>query len=57
MKTIALADAKARLTALVGDVCSGQEFEITHHGKAVARLVPVREQTCESVARAIAALK
>ena len=57
MNTIALSDAKARLSALVGDVRKGREFEITLHGKAVARLVPVREPTRESVARAIAALK
>ena len=57
MNTIALSSAKTRLSALIGDVRAGHEFEITHHGKPVARLVPVRERTADSVARAIAALK
>ena len=57
MHTIALSDAKAQLSALIGRVRGGDEYEITHHGKAVARLVPVRERTRENIASAIAALK
>ncbi|MBI2772965.1 MAG: type II toxin-antitoxin system prevent-host-death family antitoxin [Chloroflexi bacterium] len=32
--------AKARILALLDDVSSGQEVEITKHGRLVARLVP-----------------
>ena len=57
MHTIALSEAKIQLSALIGSVREGHEYEITHHGKAVARLVPVRERSRESVAKAIADLK
>jgi prevent-host-death family protein len=32
--------AKAKILALLDDVASGQEVEITKHGRTVARLVP-----------------
>ena len=57
MHTIALSDAKAQLSSVIEQVRTGHEYEITHHGKPVARLVPVRERSRESIASAIAALK
>ena len=58
MISIALSEAKAQLSSLIGHVREGQEYEITHHGKPVARLVPaVQAPSAASVARAIQALK
>lgn len=37
-----LAEAKARLSALVSQAERGEETIITRHGKPVAKLVPVR---------------
>lgn len=33
---------KAQLLAVLNDVEKGEEFEITRHGKTIARVVPVR---------------
>jgi prevent-host-death family protein len=33
-------EAKAKILALLDDVASGEEVEITKHGRVVARLVP-----------------
>jgi prevent-host-death family protein len=35
-------EAKAKLLALLDEVEAGDEFEITRHGRKVARLVPAR---------------
>lgn len=35
-------EAKARILALLDEVTSGEEFEITKRGRVVARLVPAR---------------
>lgn len=35
-------EAKARLLALVDDAASGEEIEITKHGRVAARLIPAR---------------
>ncbi len=40
MKSVSLAEAKARLSALIGEAEAGQSVRITRHGKPVARLVP-----------------
>lgn len=42
VRIITLADAKARLSAVLDDVASGQEVVITRRGQAVARIVPER---------------
>jgi len=39
MRTITLADAKARLSAVIDQVEAGEEVVITRRGKAVARIV------------------
>ena len=44
MKSVSLADAKARLSALVEEAHAGVEVCITRHGKPMARLVPVQRQ-------------
>ena len=41
MKSINLADAKARLSELVSKAESGEETVITRRGQPVARLVPI----------------
>ena len=40
MRFIPLSDAKARLSAVIDAVETGEEIVITRRGKAVARLVP-----------------
>ena len=42
MREIALYEAKNKLSSLLDQVESGEEFVITRHGKAVAKLVPVK---------------
>ena len=41
MKTVNLAEAKAKLSALVEEAEAGEIVCITKHGKPVAQLVPV----------------
>lgn len=41
MKSVNLAEAKARLSALVDGAEAGESVVILRHGKPVARLVPV----------------
>ena len=41
MNEIALFEAKNKLSGLLDRVATGEEFLITRHGKAVARLIPV----------------
>jgi len=40
MRTVTVADAKARLSAVLADVEAGEEIVITRRGLAVARIVP-----------------
>jgi len=42
MREVALFEAKSKLSGLLDQVAVGEEFLITRHGKAVARLAPVR---------------
>lgn len=39
MRTLSIAEAKARLSAVVDSVEAGEEIIITRHGRAVARIV------------------
>jgi prevent-host-death family protein len=43
MNTVNLADAKARLSALVDAAEAGESIVILRHGKPAARLVPVEK--------------
>lgn len=40
MKSISVAEAKSRFSALLAEVEAGEEIAVTRHGKVVARLVP-----------------
>ncbi|MBO9578989.1 MAG: type II toxin-antitoxin system prevent-host-death family antitoxin [Microbacteriaceae bacterium] len=42
-RTISLAEAKAKLSALVDAAEAGEIITITRHGHPVARLMPIRE--------------
>ena len=42
VRSVTATEAKARILALLDEVESGEEIEITRHGRLVARLVPVR---------------
>lgn len=44
MKTINLADAKARFSEIVDRVEAGETVQILRRGKAVAQLTPVRRK-------------
>jgi len=39
-KTMTATEVKAKILALLDEVCDGEEIEITKHGRLVARLVP-----------------
>jgi len=41
MREVALFEAKNKLSGLLNQVASGEEFLITRHGKPVARLAPI----------------
>jgi prevent-host-death family protein len=41
MATVGLAEAKAKLSELVGQVERGEEVVISRYGKAVAKIVPI----------------
>jgi prevent-host-death family protein len=41
-KTVTATEAKAHILALLTEVESGEEVEITRHGRLIARLVPAR---------------
>lgn len=43
MKSVSLADAKARLSALIDEAEAGETVCITRHGKPVAQLVPIEK--------------
>ncbi len=58
MSTIALFDAKNRLSELIDRVQSGEEFVITRRGKAVAQLaLPKSAHTEQGAHEAIAKLR
>ncbi|MDP2784118.1 MAG: type II toxin-antitoxin system Phd/YefM family antitoxin [Sulfurimicrobium sp.] len=45
MKTASVAEAKAHLSALLGNVESGEDVLITRRGKPVGRLIAVRDES------------
>lgn len=47
MKAVAIYEAKARFSELLAAVQAGEEFEITKHGKPVARVVPAHDSEFE----------
>lgn len=59
MKAVAIYEAKARFSELLAAVQAGEEFEITRHGKPVARIVAPRtpDEGRNDVAAVFARLK
>ena len=58
METIGSFEAKTHLPQLLERVAKGEEFTITKHGKAVARLVPTRAaKPAPDVRAAVEAMK
>jgi len=55
MTRVGLAEAKARLSALIAQVEAGEEVVITRHGRPIARLASV-EQTKQAL-RPLAAFR
>lgn len=41
-RKVTATEAKARILSLLDEVASGEEVEISKHGRTVARLVPAR---------------
>jgi prevent-host-death family protein len=50
-------EAKTHLSALLERVSSGEQFVITKHGRAIARLVPIGKSDVERRREAIARIK
>jgi prevent-host-death family protein len=57
MKTVGTFEAKTHLSSLLEEVERGEEITITKHGKAVARLVPVRAVSRHQLDETVARLK
>lgn len=49
MRTVAVADAKAHLSALLAAVEEGEEVAITRRGRIIARLIPDRPRSAADV--------
>ena len=54
---IGLAEAKNKLSELLDRVERGEEFTITRHDEAVARLIPAKRPTREAARRAVEAMR
>ena len=52
MKTVAVFEAKSRLSEILAAVERGEEYIVTKHGKPVARIVPSGQVDAASVADA-----
>ncbi len=57
MESIGSFDAKTRLSELLERAAKGEVFEITKHGRPLARLVPCEVIDPASIARAVERLK
>jgi prevent-host-death family protein len=53
MQTVPVVEAKARFSAMLAAVESGEEVAITRRGKIVARLVPDRPRSAADLFRSI----
>ncbi len=51
-KAISAADANRRFSQLLREVREGQSYVVTSHGRAVARIGPVKEGRTKTKARA-----
>lgn len=50
-KTVNIAEAKAKLSALIDAAAAGEEIVLARAGKPVARLVPIRQERPLGLAR------
>jgi prevent-host-death family protein len=48
-KAISASDANRNFSQLLRDVCEGRSYIVTSHGRAVARIAPVREDHASAV--------
>ena len=55
--SVPLAEAKNKLSELVARVSRGEEFVITRHDAAIARLIPAKRPRREDVSEAIAKMR
>ena len=53
MKSVGAYEAKTHFPKLLGRVAKGESIEITRHGVAVAKLVPVNRASSEDIAAII----
>ncbi len=49
MKTATVRDLRNRYTSLLGWISAGEEIIITQRGKAIARLIPQRDDSVQNV--------
>ncbi|MGA8529079.1 MAG: type II toxin-antitoxin system prevent-host-death family antitoxin [Acidobacteriaceae bacterium] len=57
MRQIQASEAKTRFLQLLDEVEQGDSFQITRHGKPVARITPEADRRQADIAQAIAELK
>jgi len=55
MRAISSSEAKSRFSELLSDVERGEIFEVTRHGKSIARIVPVQATDAEARRKAAVA--
>ncbi len=55
--TVGLAEAKNKLSELIGRVAQGEEITITRHDEAVAKLVPAKRASREEAVQAIQGIR
>ncbi|MFO0700132.1 MAG: type II toxin-antitoxin system prevent-host-death family antitoxin [Nitrospira sp.] len=55
--TVGLAEAKNKLSELIGRVAQGEEITITRHDEAVAKLVPAKRASREEAIQAIEGIR
>ena len=57
MTTIQASEAKTRLMKLLDEIETGAEYQITRHGRIIARLVPVPARREREIMQTIAQLR
>jgi prevent-host-death family protein len=57
MSSVGSYEAKTHLPALLKRVEAGETITITNHGRAVARLVPVRDQSERAISEILESLR
>ena len=55
--SVGLAEAKNKLSELLDRVERGEEFTITRHDEAIARLIPAKRHSREDARKAIEAMR